>query len=77
MEVVEALALVSGKVEEELLLRNEYLAVENEILKSKLKKPPRFNDHERIRLAKIGKKIGLSPWYAIIGPPNGSVIRGY
>ena len=59
MEVVEALALVSGKVEEELLLRNEYLAVENEILKSKLKKPPRFNDHERIRLAKIGRKIGL------------------
>jgi putative transposase len=59
MEVVEALALVSGKVEEELLLRNEYLAVENEILKSKLKKPPRFNDHERIRIVKIGKKIGL------------------
>ena len=59
MEAVEALALVSGKVEKELLLRNEYLAVENEILKSKLNKPPRFNDHERIRLAKIGKQIGL------------------
>lgn len=59
MEAVEALALVSGKVEEELLLRNEYLAAENEILKSKLAKPPRFNDHERIRLAKIGKKIGI------------------
>jgi putative transposase len=59
MELVEVLALVSGKVEEELLLRNEYLAVENEILKTKLKKPPRFNDHERIRLAKIGKRIGL------------------
>ena len=57
MEAVEALALVSGKVEKELLLRNEYLAVENEILKSKLNKPPRFNDHERIRLAKIGKQI--------------------
>ena len=59
MEAIEALALVSGKVEEELLLRNEYLAAENEILKSKLKKPPKFNDHERIRLAKIGKQIGL------------------
>ena len=59
MEVVEALALVSGKVEQELILRNEYLAAENEILKSKLAKPPRFNDHERIRLAKIGKRIGL------------------
>lgn len=59
MEVVEALALVSSKVEEELLLRNDYLAVKKEILKSKLKKPPRFNDHERIRFAKIGKRIGL------------------
>jgi hypothetical protein len=51
MEAVEALALVSGKMEQELLLRNEYLAVENEILKFKLAKPPRFNDHERVRLA--------------------------
>lgn len=38
METVEAIALVSGRVEEELLLRNEYLAAENEILKSKLNK---------------------------------------
>lgn len=59
METVEALALVSGYVDEELLLRNEYLATENEILKSKIEKPLRFNDHERIRLAKIGKQIGL------------------
>ncbi len=59
MEAIEALALVSGKVEQELLLRNEYLAVENEILKSKLTKPPRFNNHERIRLAKIGKRIEI------------------
>ncbi|MBT4288459.1 MAG: hypothetical protein HOD92_14115 [Deltaproteobacteria bacterium] len=51
--------MVSGKTEEELLLRNEYLTAENEILKTKLKKPPRFNDHERIRLAKIGNRIGL------------------
>ena len=58
MEAIEALALVSGKVEQELLLRNEYLAAENEILKSKLTKPARFNDHERIRLAKIGKRDG-------------------
>ncbi len=59
MEIVEAMALVSGCVEEEILLRNEYLAAENEILKSKIKKPLRFNDQDRIRLAKIGKQIGL------------------
>ncbi len=59
MEAVEALAIVSGHVEEELLIRNEYLAAENQILKSKLKKPVRFNDNERIQLAKIGKRTGL------------------
>ena len=59
MEAIEALALVSGRVEKEILLRNEYLAAENEILKSKLNKPFQLNNYERIRLAKIGKRIGL------------------
>ncbi len=36
MKEVEALALISGKVSEEILLRNEYLAAENEILRSKI-----------------------------------------
>jgi len=43
---MEALTLVSGHVEEELLVRNEYLAMENKILKSKLKKPVSFNDRK-------------------------------
>ncbi|MCP4751650.1 MAG: hypothetical protein GY866_12205 [Proteobacteria bacterium] len=43
---------------EELLVRNEYLVAENVILKSKIKKPVRFTDDERIRLAKIGKRMG-------------------
>jgi putative transposase len=51
--------LVGGHVDEELLIRNEYLAMENRILKSKLKKPVQFNDNERIQLAKIGKRMGL------------------
>lgn len=59
MEMVEAMALVSGRVEEEILLRNEYLAAENEILKSKINKPLQLNNHERIRLAKIAKRMGL------------------
>ncbi len=59
MESLEALALISGKVKEEILIRNEYLAAENEILKSKLKGVVKFKDAERVRLAKIGKRIGL------------------
>ncbi len=59
MDAVEALALVSGNIEQELLIRNEYLAAENRILKSKLQKPVQFNDNERIQLAKIGKRMGF------------------
>ena len=59
MDVVEALALVAGHVEEEVLLRNEYLAAENEILRSKLSGRVPLTDSERIRLAKLGKQLGL------------------
>ena len=60
MEAVEAFSLVAGHVDEELLLRNEYLAAENEILLSKLSgRRPQLRDSERIRLAKLGKRLGL------------------
>ena len=59
MEAIEALTLVSGHVGEEILVRNEYLAAENEILKSKLRGRVKFNDAERIKLARIGKQVGL------------------
>ncbi len=55
MESIEALALVGGYVDEDLVIRNEYLVAENEILTSKLDKPVKFNNAERIRLAKIAK----------------------
>jgi hypothetical protein len=58
MESSEVLAIVGGHVEEEILLRNEYLAAENEILKSKLDKRLRLTRAERVRLAKIGKRLG-------------------
>ncbi len=59
MEAVEAPALVAGHADEELLLRNEYLAAENEILRSKLNGRPRLTHSERIRLARLGKRLGL------------------
>jgi predicted GNAT family N-acyltransferase len=59
MEAVEALALVAGHVDEELLLRNEYLAAENEILRSKLSRRPQLTNPERKSLAKLGKQLGL------------------
>ena len=59
MEAVEALALIGGHVNKEILLRNEYLAAENEILHAKLDGRPRLANSERIRLAKLGRRLGL------------------
>jgi hypothetical protein len=59
MEAVEALALVAGHADEELLLRNEYLAAENEIPRSELSRRPQLTNPERVRLAKLGKRLGL------------------
>ncbi len=55
MESAEVLALVGGQVEQEILLRNEYLAAEIEILNSRLEGRLRLTDEERVRLAKIGQ----------------------
>ena len=38
------LAYISGSVDEELLLRNEYLVVENRILRNQIKGRLRLND---------------------------------
>jgi hypothetical protein len=61
MEAVEALALVAGHVDEEVVLCNEYLTAENEILRSKLSGRSQLTNSERIRLAKLGKRLGLKP----------------
>ncbi len=58
MKPVEALAMVGGYVDEELLARNEYLAAENEILRSKIEGKITLTNDERIRLATIGNRIG-------------------
>jgi hypothetical protein len=45
-------------VDQELLLRNEYLAAENQILKAQLKTPLRLTDAERMKLAEIAHRLG-------------------
>ena len=42
-------------VENEVIVLNEYLAAENEILKSKFNEKIKFKDYERFRFVKIGK----------------------
>jgi putative transposase len=52
------LAYVTGLVNQELLLQNEYLAAENRILRSHLPSRLRLSDPERETLAEIGKRLG-------------------
>lgn len=52
------LAYVAGSIDDELLLRNEYLAAENRILRAQIKGRSRLTDVERRTLAEIGKKLG-------------------
>src|SRR5262249_40471280 len=52
------LAYITGTVDQELLLRNEYLVTENRILRNQLKGCVRLSDGERKALAVIGQKLG-------------------
>jgi hypothetical protein len=52
------LAYITGAVDEELLLRNEYLVTENRILRNQIQGRLRLSDGERRSLAEIGKRLG-------------------
>jgi hypothetical protein len=51
-------AFVTGLVNQELLLRNEYLAAENRVLRAHLPSRLRLSDPERSTLAEIAKRLG-------------------
>src|SRR5215475_2992870 len=52
------LACITGSVEEELLLRNEYLVTENRILRQQIEGRVLLTDAQRWTLAEIAKKLG-------------------
>ena len=58
MEWARILAYITGTVDQELLLRNEYLAAENRILKAQLQGRLRLSDAERMTLGEIGHRLG-------------------
>ena len=58
MDWARILAYITGTVDQELLLRNEYLAAENRILKAQIKTRLRLTDAERLTLAEIAHRLG-------------------
>ena len=63
------LAYVTGSVNRELLLQNEYLVAENRILRTKLPIRLRLTNPERVTLAEIGKRVGRKAyWKSRVSP---------
>ena len=58
MEWARMLAYITGTVDQELLLRNEYLATENRILRAQIKGRLLLSDREKRTLADIGYRLG-------------------
>jgi putative transposase len=58
MDWTHLLAYITGTVDQELLLRNEYLVTENRILRNQIKGRVPLSDGERKALAEIGRKLG-------------------
>ena len=61
------LAYVTGLVNQELLLQNEYLVAENRILKARLQPGWRLSDGERATLAEIGRRLGRKGLQRVAG----------
>jgi putative transposase len=58
MDWKQLLAYITGSVDQELLLRNEYLVTENRILRRQITGRVRLSDGERKTLANLGKRLG-------------------
>ena len=58
MDWKKLLAYISGSVDGELLLRNEYLVTENRILRAQIKGRLRLTGGELKTLAEFGKRVG-------------------
>ena len=58
MDWKQLLAYITGSIDEELLLRNEYLVTENRLLRQQIQGRVQLTDAERKTLAEIGKQLG-------------------
>ena len=77
MDWARILAYITGTVNQELLLRNEYLAAENRILKAQLKTPLRLTDGERITLAEIAYRLGRKALEDVANAAKPDTILGW
>ena len=71
------LSYISGSVDEELLLRNEYLVAENRVLRNQLQGCLRLTDGERRSLAELGKRLGKQAFDEVASIVKPDTILGW
>src|SRR6478672_8968001 len=67
------LSYITGTVDQELLLRNEYLAAENRILRAKVKDRLLLSDSEKATLAEIAHRLGRKALADLWRPPRSRI----
>jgi len=77
MDWAHMLAYITGTVDQELLLRNEYLVAENRILKAQLKTPLRLTDAERATLAEIAHRLSRQALEEVANVMKPDTIMGW
>ena len=77
MDRTRMLADITGTVERELLLRNEYPATENRILKAQLKGRPLLSDTERASLGEIGHRLGRKALEGVAAAARPETVPGW
>jgi len=71
------LAYVTGTVNQELLLRNEYLAAENRILRGQIKGRLLLSEGEKATLAEIGHRLGRRALEEVAATAKPDTILGW
>jgi putative transposase len=71
------LAYITGTVDQELLLRNEYLVAENRILKEQVNGRLLLSDGERKTLAEIGYRLGRKTLEDVANAAKPDTILGW
>ena len=71
------LAYVTGTVNQELLLRNEYLTAENRILRAQIKGRLRLSEGEKATLAEIAHRLGRTALEDVAATAKPDTILGW
>jgi putative transposase len=77
MQWARILAYITGTVDQELLLRNEYLVAENRILRAQLKGRLRLSDAERASLGEIAHRLGRKALEDVANAARPDTILGW